>query len=200
MSYLLVDQGGVLLSKQKNHEFDCWLTSFGVKPSKMHRIYDKLSWNFQRGKLSGVKVMEEINRTLITNIPVKEFFRKKVGNPSINWQMIRFIKELKKKGIKVCLLSDISRPSWDCIRKRFGFFSIFNQKILSCNSGFRKEEVKYYSYLEKRLHCTRGELILIDDTAEIIRIAKEAGLQAVLYTKHKDFMEKKAGLVIKLLS
>ncbi len=182
MKCLLVDLEGVLVSgKRKNYQ--SWLRLMGADPSKVREIYGNLTWDLFRGKISCSKAVKIINDTLGTKIPTKEFFRQRTEYPFVNKKVVHFVKEMKNNGIRVYLISDISEYSWRFIHKKYSFVKIFNQRILSFNTGFRKEELEYYSYLEKRLNFKKKDMILIDDKLENISTARKSGLSAVHFTE-----------------
>jgi len=183
MKCLLVDLEGVLVSG-KRRKYHSWLESLSADPSKVQEIYQKLTWDLFRGKISCNKAVKTINDSLGTKIPTKEFFKQRTEYPFVNQEVINFAKEMKSKGVKVYLISDISKYSWRFVKKRYLFLKIFNQKILSFNTGFRKEQPEYYTYLEKRLHCNKKDMLLIDDKLENILTAKKEGLNVIHFTEN----------------
>ena len=182
MKCLLVDLEGVLVGgKRKNYQ--PWLISNGANPSKVLEVYGKLTWDLFRGKISCSKAVKIINKSLGTKISAKEFFKQRTEYPFVNQNVINFVKEMKNKGVRVYLISDISEYSWEFIRKKYSFVKIFNQRILSFNTGFRKEEPEYYDYLERRLKCQKKYMLLIDNKLENITTARKCGLSAIQFTE-----------------
>ena len=182
MKCLLVDLEGVLVGgKRKNYQ--PWLISKGADPSKVREIYGELTWDLFRGKISCAKAVRIINNSLGTKIPTKEFFKQRTEYSHVNREVIKFVKNMKNRGMKVYLISDISAYSWNFIRKKYSFVNMFNQRILSFNTRFRKEEPEYYSYLEKRLDCKKKAMLLIDDKSENISAARKSGLSAIHFTE-----------------
>ncbi|MBS3147904.1 HAD-IA family hydrolase [Candidatus Woesearchaeota archaeon] len=185
MKCLLVDLEGVIVGGRRK-KYQPWLKSLDANPSNVHEIYQKIVWDLHRGTISCSKAVRIINDSLGTKIPTKEFFKQRTEYPFVNRKVIDFIKKVKKNGVKVYLISDISKYSWEFIKKKYPFLTIFNQRILSFNTGFRKEQPEYYTYLQKRLNCKKCDMVLIDDKSDNISTARKEGLHAIHFTKNTD--------------
>ena len=182
MKCLLVDLEGVLVGgRRKNYRL--WLKSMGADPSKLQEVYQKVVMDLYRGKISCSKAVKIVNESLKTKIPTKNFFKKRTEYSQVNQEVINFVKQIQKKGIRVHLISDISKYSWEFVRKKYSFIRIFNQRILSFNTGFTKEQPEYYKYLERRLDCKKSDMILVDDKLENISTARKEGLRAIHFTE-----------------
>lgn len=182
MKCILIDLEGVLVSG-KRMNYQPWLISLGANPSKVHQVYHKIVGDLHKGRISCSKAVKIINTSLGTAIPTEEFFRHRTQYNFINKQALDFVKKMKDKGIKVYLISDISKYSWRFIKKKYSFLHLFSQRILSFNTGFRKDQPQYYDYLERRLHCKKEDMLLIDDDIKNVSTAIKKGLHTTHFTE-----------------
>lgn len=185
MKCLLVDLEGVVLGS-KRESYRPWLRSLGADPSEVNKVYQKEAADLYKGAISCSKAVRKINDSLGINIPTREFFKHRTDYSFVNQEVINLVKRMKKRGVRVYLLSDISECSWMLVRKKYPFLRIFNQRVLSFNTGFTKEEPEYYDYLGDRLNCKKSEMLLIDDKLENILTAKKMGLAVVHFRYNTD--------------
>lgn len=95
--------------------------------------------------------------------------------------MFAIIDELKKKQIRVGLLSNINDRYVQLIRS-FGFYEPFDPCLLSCEIGLEKPNSEAYQTLLKELNLPPEEIIFIDDKLENVIAAKEMGIDAFVFS------------------
>ena len=78
--------------------------------------------------------------------------------------MYTLIGELKEKGIRIGMLSNIDDRYTKLIRD-FGFYEPFEPCLLSCEMGLEKPDPKAYELLLKRINLPAKEIVFIDDKA-----------------------------------
>ena len=99
--------------------------------------------------------------------------------------MFSYAAELKARGYKVAVLSNIGR---DTIHRLFNGadYEIFNAIIASGDIGVTKPHITAYDRALERLHVQPAEAIMIDDAYSNIVGAIEAGMHGIVFTSLTD--------------
>lgn len=148
------------------------------------------------GKISKSRVVSIIAKNVNTT-PKKliNLFRKAYSKIfKENKRLFKIAFKLKDKGYKIGILSD----QW-ALSKEFLISKKtkrFNLKIVSCDVGVRKPNIKIYKLLIKKLGLKAEEILFIDDRKWNIDGAKKAGLKTILFKNNPCFIKdlKKFGI------
>ncbi len=112
----------------------------------------------------------------------------------IDIKMTGFIEELRDKGIKTAVLSNVIKPHAEIISRR-GFYKIFDVSVLSYKEHLQKPEKEIYLLTAKRLEVEPGECIFIDDREENLEPANELKMRAVLAENTEQIIDEVRRLV-----
>lgn len=97
-----------------------------------------------------------------------------------------FLRELKRRGIKMCVATVTNRRLAEGALKRLGVGEYFSQ-VFTCRPGHGKEEPAIYREALGHLGTEKGETIVLEDTLHALRTAKLDGFPAVgVYDVHED--------------
>lgn len=108
----------------------------------------------------------------------------------INQDLVDYIQNLRKKGIKCYLATNQNKYRFDYMLKEMGFSEFFDKCYASANLGHRKPEIEFFQELLRDLgNIDRSQVLFWDDTPRNIAAAKEFGIHAEFYTDFKDFKE-----------
>lgn len=112
--------------------------------------------------------------------------------------MLDLVKNLKKQGYQVALLSNVRR-SQAIIKRKLGYYDLFNPTILSYEIKMRKPRLSAYCYLLQQLNLPASEVIFIDDKLENVAAAKSVGINAILFKNPRQLVNslKERGVEIK---
>jgi HAD superfamily hydrolase (TIGR01509 family) len=122
----------------------------------------------------------------------KQFEHLKKESLTINPAIYKIIKELKKHGCKVAMLSNISTARAADIRK-LGLYKPFHPAVLSCDINAEKPSQKAFKALLERLGNAAPErCFFIDDKKANVKAAIRLGFQAVQYESSKKLRWKLA--------
>ena len=106
---------------------------------------------------------------------------------------IPWIRDLKKRGYKVYVLSNWSEPVYEANKDtHLRFLKEMDGGILSFREGMIKPEQKIYKLLCDRYHIQPEEAVFLDDNAENVKGARGFGLHAIhfqTYEQAKDELE-----------
>lgn len=90
--------------------------------------------------------------------------------------------ELHAAGIRLYALTNWSRELFPLALDRFDFLDLFEDIIVSGQEGVAKPDPEIFAILRERIGHGLGDCIFIDDSAPNIEAAREAGLDAILFT------------------
>lgn len=88
---------------------------------------------------------------------------------------VRLIKELKAKGYKLYVLSNMSKEYIEFLRK-LPVFEYFDKQIVSCEAHLGKPNLEFYKYLLDHCNIDAAETIFIDDRKDNVEAAAELGI------------------------
>ena len=88
---------------------------------------------------------------------------------------VRLIKELKERGYKLYVLSNMSKEYIDYLRK-LPVFEYFDEQVVSCEVHLGKPNLKFYQYLLDHCNLNPDETIFIDDRKDNVEAAAELGI------------------------
>ena len=88
---------------------------------------------------------------------------------------VELIKELKAKGYKLYVLSNMSKEYIEYLRK-LPVFEHFDYQVVSCEIHLGKPNPKIYEYLLSHCGLTASETIFIDDRKDNVEVAEQVGI------------------------
>jgi 2-haloacid dehalogenase len=94
--------------------------------------------------------------------------------------MVALQNELRARGIPTYIFSNTNDLAISHIRRRFPFFSNFEDYILSYEHGAMKPDARLYEVVEKRSRRRGSEILYLDDRAENIAAGATRGWQVIL--------------------
>ncbi|MCH5197681.1 MAG: HAD family phosphatase [Oscillospiraceae bacterium] len=181
---VVFDLGRVLV------EFDpaAYLRSFGFSDEKVQTLLGVIfgeDWNLHdRGDY---KTVDDLSAALIKKYPSlkKDIETVLTGD----WVKIHYLKtdtadylfELKGRGYKIFILSNLSVESYEFISK-YPFFSLIDGGVFSYQENCCKPEAKIYKTLISRYSLIPEETVFIDDNKINVEAAREFGIHSVLFT------------------
>lgn len=120
--------------------------------------------------------------TRLTRQEIRELL---VGAQVRSRGVFAYAAELKTRGYKVAVLSNIGR---DTIHRLFNEadYELFNAIIASGDIGVTKPHITAYDRALERLRVQPGEAIMIDDAYSNVAGAIEAGMYGIVFTSLVD--------------
>ena len=106
-----------------------------------------------------------------------------------DWVKIHYLKtdtadymaELKRRGYRIYILSNLSVESYEFIR-RYDFFRLIDGGVFSYQENSCKPEEKIYRVLLDRYGLVPDETVFLDDNPDNIAEADRLGIHGVLFT------------------
>lgn len=99
------------------------------------------------------------------------------------------ILSLKNGGIKVTILSDNVPERVKYLQEKYQFLDLFDDVVLSYEVNLIKDSSEMFELALSRLNLKPNEVIFVDDKQEKLDIAKELGINTVLFKSVNDLKE-----------
>jgi len=95
--------------------------------------------------------------------------------------VIDFLKMLRKKGKKVFLLTNAHYKTINLKFRKTRIGRYFDSVLCSFDVGYPKEYIQFWQEAEKRLGFNKARSLFIDDTEEVLRVARDYGVRYLLF-------------------
>jgi len=182
IKFVLLDMDGTLLDKYFDDYF--WEHLVPEKYAEKHKITfgkakeELLSkYKAHEGTLNWTDI-DFWSRELDLDIPaLKEQIKHLI---EVHPHVEDFLKMLKKHKKKVYMVTNAHYKILDIKLKNTEIGKYFDKCITSFEIGYPKEMVEFWEKTEKILKFDKEKTLFIDDTAEILRTAKNFGIKYLL--------------------
>lgn len=166
-----------------------YLRSFGFDEETVQRFLKVIfgpRWRFyDRGDYASVT---DLGEELAQEFPKDADMIRKVLRP--DWVKIHTLKEdtaaylheLKTRGYRVYMLSNLAKESYDYVRG-YDFFSELDGGVFSFQEHVCKPDEKIYRILLERYALLPEETLFLDDSAENIETAQRLGMHGIVFTE-----------------
>jgi len=109
----------------------------------------------------------------------------------IDDKMIDFANKCRSDWILCCIATNQEKYRTEYMKNQMWFDKIFDLFFSSCNIWAKKPEKEYFDYILNKLKNDHNihnyEILLIDDSAENIEIAKKMWIKTHFYSWFEDF-------------
>jgi len=186
---VIFDWGGVLIDDPRPALMRFCAEAFGVSVDIYTQTHDKFLEDFQKGLIEEQIFWERVCKGLKRSKPVRnslwgDAFR---AAYSPRPEVFSYAAELRNKGYKTALLSNIEVPAMQMIRRLS--YDMFDELIFSCAEGSTKPEKKMYDIIVGKLDLQPQQAVLIDDKTEFINGAQQAGISGIVFRNLKQLKE-----------
>jgi putative hydrolase of the HAD superfamily len=100
----------------------------------------------------------------------------------INEETIGLVKELKAKGHRLAILSNMVTETLDYLKKNTSFIPLFDHPFFSCEFNRIKPDPAAYRYVLEKMNARAEDCIFIDDLAVNCEAAEKLGMRAIQFT------------------
>lgn len=146
-------------------------------------LFDRLYWDkLDAGTISDEEVISLVKKRLperLWNDAEKAYYNWIYNIPEING-MREIVKELKSRGINLCILSNISLYFAEHY-KEIPIFEYFDKFVFSSRCGMVKPNKDIFDYTLKKYNFDPAETLFVDDRAENVMGAKKAGIEGYVF-------------------
>jgi 2-haloacid dehalogenase len=92
---------------------------------------------------------------------------------------VEILKCLKRKGFPLYGLSNWAVETFQATRKKYPFFDLFDDMVVSGYVNLIKPDLAIFKYLLEKIGRPAGECLLIDDSEKNIAVANELGFVTI---------------------
>ncbi len=138
---------------------------------------------YERGRLSTDDLIAKLNDRFQGQLSVSQA-RQALGDIFwLNTSIIPLIVGLKSAGYGIGILSNTCDAHWEAAREKFSILDLlFDIQVLSFRVDATKPDPEIYDKAAEIAGCSPRELFFADDLLENVEGARQAGVDAVLYT------------------
>lgn len=197
---IIFDIGNVLVDFRWRQMYE----SFGLKEDDIEKLADATVRH---------QAWLDLDQGLITTEEAKEAYAKAVPEyrefieriyQELDKMLIQFdysipwIKEMKKRGYRVYILSNWSKPAYDaCQDTALSFLPFVDGVVFSYQEFVIKPDKKIYELICNRYHINPAEAVFLDDSEANIKSAREYGLHAIHFKSYGQGREELEELLAK---
>ena len=105
-------------------------------------------------------------------------------------RVIAWARELRGKGFRTGILSNLPGPLGVHLRKTSGFLDAFDHTTFSYELGVVKPEPEIYEDMIRGLGLPAGKALFLDDRPENVEGGRAAGIHAEIFTTWEEFLER----------
>lgn len=181
---IVFDLGNVLV------DFDpkFYMQSFGFTKQEIqnlfHLVYDE-DWRlYDRGDYASVT---DLCDAVCKKHPAYASAFRKILCPewvqvhTLKEETARYLSELKARGYRIYLLSNLSKESYDYV-SRYPFFSLIDGGVYSYQEHICKPDRGIYEVLLSRYGLKPDETVFLDDAEANIDAAKKLGIYGIVFS------------------
>lgn len=143
---------------------------------------------------TGVKTRLEVYELVVRKLgfgdeqvkEVSNIIEKRDQTKFLNLELIEIIKDLKKRGYKVAILSNYSVA----LRQKLideGLHDLFDEIVISAEVGFQKPQPEIFDILFKKLGLASHEIIFVDDTKQSLLGHENIGYKPIHFVGNEQF-------------
>ena len=194
---LLIDLGGVVVHDPRPFVVDRLVGGRSAEKPRMQEEYYRLSRALDRGSLD----LRAVHRHLRRRFPwVADYstFRRLVCDRSLRPipPVLRALRRLKRDGrVRVVLASNVSRPVWRGLEKKWRLSAASDAAVLSFRLGSLKPSATFLRAMLVAARAPRGSVLFLDDTPANVEAARKAGVPTYRVANARETMRVLRGLI-----
>ena len=105
----------------------------------------------------------------------------------IKKKLLNFIREEKKNGSKIAVLSNVAQYSFNQFFSEEEQAELFDEVVLSGNEGVSKPDARIFEIACERLGEKPENCVFVDDSPENVIVAKNLGMRGIVYADFEEF-------------
>ena len=186
---IIFDIGNVLVDFRWRQMYE----SFGLKEDDIEKLADATVRHQAWMDLDqGIITTEEAEEAYVKAAPeYREFIERiyqEMDNMLVQFDYsIPWIKEMKKRGYRIYILSNWSKPAYEaCQDTALSFLPLVDGVVFSYQEFVIKPDQKIYEIICNRYHINPAEAVFLDDSEANIKGAREYGLHAIRFKSYEQ--------------
>lgn len=186
---LILDADGVLLQNPKKFS-QRYSEKFAVPIEQMLTFFDN---QFQDCILGKKDLKLELQKVLPlwgwekSVDELMDFWL--LGESNLNQSLLDFLPKVKAKGVKIFLGTNNEKYRAQYIVHNLDLKRHLDSVYASWEVGYKKPSQEYFQHIINDLKLIPGEILFVDDDPKNVEGAKQAGMNAELYSDLKSFQK-----------
>lgn len=179
ISAVIFDLNGVFIESQP--------LSFRV--SQKYNVDKDIFWEKLKSVLKIVRTPGEHSPdvwfpvTDYLNTSLEDFFEFWFSGEKIIYELLNYVKELKKHNLKIFILSNNLQARTEFYRSHFSeLFKEFDASYFSWETGFVKPSLEAFKNILIKNNLEARECIYFDDSIDNVQAAQKLGINSYLYS------------------
>ncbi|MFH0921892.1 MAG: HAD family phosphatase [Fibrobacterota bacterium] len=137
----------------------------------------------ETGRISGPSFFDSYVKPILPQWAYEDWIAAWMDNYSLNEPGMRLLRDIKKAGHPVYILSNLAEYNKTALERKFaGFFNNVKTAFFSYELGLHKPDTAIYHAVASKLGAEANTFVFFDDTPKNVEGAKAAGMQAFLFT------------------
>lgn len=120
----------------------------------------------------------------------RHFIINEVADP----EMIQVVREIKERGARLLLLSNIYIWNSEHFKKKFRFLELFDKLYFSSDIGLAKPDPRAYELVLTENNLKPEDCIFFDDNEKNVAAANALGIESYVFAGPQQVREKILGL------
>lgn len=185
---VIFDVGNVLV----NYDWKSYVKSFGLSEEfeevAAKAMFENPLWDEAD---RGVLTPQQLEDGFAANAPeyeqeMRTLFQKAAGTVTVYPYAKTWVQELKKRGMKVYILSNYAEQMFAKTKDQMDFLPLMDGALFSFQCHKIKPEKEIYRILLEKFKINPSRAIFIDDRADNVEGARAAGIGALQFTSYED--------------
>ncbi len=191
---VLFDYGLVLTGPPHPPAWAAMKSLFGAGEADFHAAYWRPRHEYDLGTLSGARYWNAVAREL-GHTPSEVTLRSLLAADVELWTqpnqpMIDWAATLQAAGVRTGILSNLGDAMEEGVRVRCPWLRGFHHLTFSHRLRTAKPDLSIYRHAAEGLGVQPAHVLFIDDREDNIAAARQAGMHAIQYTHHAEFLER----------
>ena len=161
----------------------------GVSEKEWHKIYFSFNYLSNLGQKSYGEVFaltaKEFGASNEQIAYIHEALKKNKETKKINFELVEIMKDLKKKGYKIGLLSNNNFTKLKRELTDLDLIDLFDAVVVSSEVGYQKPQPEIFHILFDRLGIKSDEVVFVDDTESSLSGSENIGYTPLLFTSNQ---------------
>ena len=189
---VLFDYGLVLTGPADPAAWQLMKNILGADEEAFHAAYWRSRHDYDRGTLNAVRYWQAVARDLGQELPEQRLGGLLGADIALwtqpNQPMIDWAAALQRAGMRTGILSNLGDSMETGVMQSFRWMGDFAHHTFSHRLGIAKPELAIYRHAAEGLGVPAEAVLFVDDREENIRAAVKAGMQAIQYREHVQFV------------
>lgn len=186
---IIFDMGGVLISFNPKEVVESLFGDNQDIISKLSTVHNLPEWReLDRRTQPTEDLLKSLAQRLDLPLSVIEKFYQAIlyNNHTLLKDGISLLKELKAKGYRIFLLSNMGPETYENVVIKNGFMELCDGGVFSFQTKSVKPESNIYQTLLTTYQLKAEECLFIDDIETNITAANELGIDGIVYSSHQN--------------